>query len=301
MSTPTVQISYSPQSEVMFRLFHNEVPAGIRPYFAHSHPEYEITIFLSGRGIYTVDRKKDYDVEPGDVFLFRSNEEHFMGVIEPENDVQTIGIHFLPQMVLSQSSNLFDIKYLRAFLTKESSFENRLPRGTSASADIRSLMEQMKHEADMKLPDYELMIKVKLLAILVEINRHYEFSEDEELAHITNEHFFQISRSMNYIDEHLTEDLRLDDLALVANMSTSYFSHIFKTVNRISPLDYIIRKRIDMAMNELQQTNKSILEIAYSCGFNNTANFNRAFRSKTGLVPSDYRRKARLNQLKDYE
>ena len=84
-------------------------------------------------------------------------------------------------------------------------------------------------------------------------------------------------------------------------MSTSYFSHIFKTVNRISPLDYIIRKRIDMAMSELQQTNKSILEIAYSCGFNNTANFNRAFRSKTGLVPSDYRRKARLNQLKDYE
>ena len=111
----------------------------------------------------------------------------------------------------------------------------------------------------------------------------------------------QITKGMQYIKDHLTEDLRLDDLALVANMSTSYFSHIFKTVNRISPLDYIIRKRIDMAMSELQQTNKSILEIAYSCGFNNTANFNRAFRSKTGLVPSDYRRKARLNQLKDYE
>ncbi|MBR4150713.1 MAG: helix-turn-helix transcriptional regulator [Firmicutes bacterium] len=285
----------------MFKLFHNEVPACNRPYFAHSHPEYEITVFISGKGIYTVDRKKDYDVQPGDVFIFRSNEEHFMGTIEPGHDVRTIGIHFLPQMVLSQSSNLFDIKYLRAFLNKDSSFENRLPRGTSASADITSLMEQMKNEADQKLPDYELMIKVKLLAILVEINRHYEFSADTDLSHITNEHFFQISRSMKYIDDHLTEELRLDDLAAVANMSTSYFSHIFKTVNRVSPLDYIIRKRIDLAMDELQQTNKSILEIAYHCGFNNTANFNRAFRNKIGVVPSDYRKQARLNILKDYD
>lgn len=294
MSTPTAQISYTPESEVLFRLFHNEVPPCRRPYYAHCHTECEITIFLSGHGVYTVDQKKQYDVQPGDVFLFRGNEEHFMGIIDPGEGVRTIGIHFLPQFILAQSSNLFDIKYLRAFLNRESSFENRLPRDNPAMRTIVALMEQMKEEYDRKLPDYEQMIKVKLLAILVEINRNYGFVEDKDLSHITNEHFIQISRSMKYIDEHITENLCLEELAAVANMSSSYFSHIFKLVNRISPLDYIIRKRIDLSKSALLDSDDSILEIAYRCGFNNTANFNRAFRKKTGLTPSSFRKQARL-------
>ena len=285
---------------MLFRLFHNEVPPSRRPYFAHSHSEYEITIFLSGHGIYTVDQEKHYDVQPGDVFLFRGNEEHFMGVIDPGEDVRTIGIHFLPQFILAQSSNLFDIKYLRAFLNRESSFENRLPRDNPAMRTIVSLMEQMKEEYDQKLPDYELMIKVKLLAILVEINRNYGFAGDKDLSHITNEHFIQISRSVKYIDEHLTEELCLEELASVANMSCSYFSHIFKLVNRISPLDYIIRRRIDLAKTALLDSDDSVLEIAYRCGFNNTANFNRAFRKRTGLTPSSYRKQAHFAGYIDY-
>ena len=48
-------------------------------------------------------------------------------------------------------------------------------------------------------------------------------------------------------------------------------------------------RRIDQAIKLLQETDRTVLEIACQCGFNNTANFNRAFKKVTGRVPSGYR------------
>lgn len=81
----------------------------------------------------------------------------------------------------------------------------------------------------------------------------------------------------------------LDELAEIASMSKSYFSTVFKKLNGISPWDYLISKRISFAAELLKNTDKTILEIALECGFNNTANFNRAFKKITGKTPSEYK------------
>ena len=292
MSTSTAQISYSPSSPVLFRLFHNEVPAGDRIYFPHSHPEYEITIFLSGYGVYTVGRGREYDVEPGDVFLFRGNEEHFMAHIDPGEDVRTVGIHFLPHFILDRSSDLFDIQYLRAFLTGDG-FSHRLPRNTPAARVIAGLMSSMKAEYDGRKRDYELMIKAKLLTALVEINR-CALPGEGGLPRVTSAQALLISRSMQYIDEHVTEPLRLEELAAGAGLSVSRYSRLFRLVSLVSPMDYVLRKRVDLAKSLLVHSDGTVLEIAVRCGFNSTANFNRAFLRRTGLVPSVFRRQARL-------
>ena len=57
----------------------------------------------------------------------------------------------------------------------------------------------------------------------------------------------------------------------------------------MSPWDYITVKRIDLARRLLAESDKNILEIAMLCGFNNTANFNRAFRNVTGKTPKEIR------------
>ncbi len=290
MSTSTMQISYAPSSEVLFQLFHNEAPVGERPYFPHAHSEFEVTIFISGRGVYTVDRKRQYHVSPGDVLIFRSNEEHWLGSIEPGDSVQTIGVHFQPQIVFAQESNLFDIKYLRAFMSDSPDFNNLIPHDDPVASEIMYLMEQIKLESEKQLQDYELMVKVKLLTILVEINRYTGLTDDQNTPHIPRLQLLQITKGMQYIRDHFTEDLRIDDIAKELNMSTSYFSHTFKAVNRISPIEYIISNRIEMAKAELQNTDDAVLDISMRCGFNNAANFNRAFRKKTGLTPLQYRK-----------
>lgn len=301
MSTHSAQISHTPESPVLFCLFNNEVMPGKKAHCTHSHPEYEITIVLSGHGVYTVDNDRQYDARPGDVFLLRSNENHYLSMVYPGENCRTIGIHFLPQFIVSQSGSLFDIKCLSAFLSQERTFENRLPREHPIVETIIDLMEEIKEEYDKKLPDYELFIRIILLKILMTINRNYGLSENEELSILTDRHFSMLSDSIKYIDEHVTENLTLEKLAEISKMSVSYYCRIFKTANRISPMEYIIRKRIDLAKMELKRTDSNILDLAYRCGFNNSANFNRAFKQRTGQTPSEFRKQVSIADTIDFD
>ena len=74
-------------------------------------------------------------------------------------------------------------------------------------------------------------------------------------------------------------------------MSKTYFCTIFKKLNGISPWDYITIKRVEKSVEILKTSQDTVLEIALKCGFNNTANFNRAFKKVTGKVPGDYKLK----------
>ena len=93
---------------------------------------------------------------------------------------------------------------------------------------------------------------------------------------------------MEYIDRHLHEELDLNVIAEKANMSRSYFCTVFKRYNGIKPWDYITIKRIEKAMGLLGASDEKKVNIALDCGFNNSANFYRAFKKLTGKAPGDF-------------
>ena len=85
-------------------------------------------------------------------------------------------------------------------------------------------------------------------------------------------------------------DPTLEELAELSCFSRTYFSALFKSLNGVSPWEYINIKRIEKAKMMLSETNDTILYIANECGFGNLSNFNRIFRKITGKKPSDYRK-----------
>ena len=101
----------------------------------------------------------------------------------------------------------------------------------------------------------------------------------------------QIARQelINYIDNNLENELTLDVLSDVAHMSKTYFSCQFRKLNGISPWEYITIKRIERAIEYIETTSMTRLEIALKCGFNNTSNFYHAFKRVTGKTPGDYK------------
>ena len=99
-----------------------------------------------------------------------------------------------------------------------------------------------------------------------------------------------MSKTMDYIDNNIEKDLQLSELAEIAGMNKSYFSTLFKKLNGMSPWDYITVRRIDLARKLLSDSDRNILDIAMMCGFNNTANFNRAFKKVTGKTPKEIRK-----------
>jgi AraC-like DNA-binding protein len=99
----------------------------------------------------------------------------------------------------------------------------------------------------------------------------------------------RVLKVKNYISKNYMEEIRLAQLAEIAGMSPSAFSRFFKLHTGRNLSDYIIDIRLGYAARKLVDTNHSISEISFECGFNNLSNFNRIFKRKKGYSPSEFR------------
>ena len=100
----------------------------------------------------------------------------------------------------------------------------------------------------------------------------------------------QLMQVLDYIDAHLAQNLKLENLAQLLDMSQFHFSRLFKQSLGISPYQYLIQQRVERAKQLLKQTDKSIVDIAFDCGFNSHSHLSKQFRQFTGMTPKAYRK-----------
>ena len=108
---------------------------------------------------------------------------------------------------------------------------------------------------------------------------------------------WQVNRVKVFIEEHLTERIRVVDLSTLARSSPSYFSSAFKRTFGVSPHAYVMGRRIDLAAGLMLSSGAPLSEIAISCGFADQAHFSRQFRRAMGRTPSAWRRERSLHAL----
>ena len=92
-----------------------------------------------------------------------------------------------------------------------------------------------------------------------------------------------------YLQKNFARDITLREVAELANMSEVAFSRFFSQHTGKSFTEYLIDIRIGKVARLLVDTNKTIAEICYECGYNNMSNFNRIFRRKKGCTPREFR------------
>ena len=93
-----------------------------------------------------------------------------------------------------------------------------------------------------------------------------------------------------YIDEHFIENISVEKMSEIANMSVSGFAHYFKKIYGIAPVQYLIQLKIGMAQKLLITTNKNITEISMELGYDNVSHFNNQFKKFVGTSPQNYRK-----------
>ena len=96
--------------------------------------------------------------------------------------------------------------------------------------------------------------------------------------------------AISYIHENYHKKITIDDLAKISHTSRSTFVRKFKQICKMSPLEYIIKRRIEAAEYMLLNTKNSVLDIAFKCGFYDAAHLFRAFFEQNGISPSAYRK-----------
>jgi AraC-like DNA-binding protein len=98
-----------------------------------------------------------------------------------------------------------------------------------------------------------------------------------------------IARAKQFISDNQSEELSLDQVAKVVNMSSCYFCKKFKKSTGLNFTEYINRVRVEKSRNLLLNPNLRVSEIAYEVGFQSLTHFNRMFKRVLGSSPTDYR------------
>ena len=153
---------------------------------------------------------------------------------------------------------------------------------------VDSLLDKLMFENDT--PDIlsTAFIKAGLVELLLFIIRCKEY-EDNVIKEIDVDNR-KIQEVATYIFEHYTENILLEDVADKFDMNKSFLSKRFKTATGFGFKEYIINLRIQNACRLLLETNKSITDIAFECGFNDSNYFGDSFRKIKGISPRKYRK-----------
>lgn len=100
---------------------------------------------------------------------------------------------------------------------------------------------------------------------------------------------YTLRRVTDYIEENLTKDLTLAEIADVAHMSPHYFSRAFRKTTGVPPHRYVIHRRIEKAKTLLSDNRLPLVEVGLSVGFQNQSHFTTLFHKRTGVTPKVYR------------
>lgn len=98
-----------------------------------------------------------------------------------------------------------------------------------------------------------------------------------------------ITKAKKFIEEHITDDLSLTQVAKVVHTSVFYFCKLFSKFTGTTFTEYISRLRVERARNMLLNPNLRVSEIAYEVGFQSLTHFNRVFKNIVGESPTTYR------------
>lgn len=99
-----------------------------------------------------------------------------------------------------------------------------------------------------------------------------------------------LQKALNYIEEHLLEPITIEDIAKQANLSSSHFQRTFMILTNISVGEYLRRRRLTLAAQELTSTNSKIIDLAFKYGYDTPESFSKAFRKQHDVTPSEARR-----------
>lgn len=146
---------------------------------------------------------------------------------------------------------------------------------------IQNLIMKIEKEYSRHSPFYKEMIQLLISQILTLIfSPQYSTATDEI-----------IDFAISYIDEHFTAEIKLDEIAAQTYYSPDHFRILFKKKVGKTPKAYILDKRLDYAKQLINESNLSLSEISSLCGFTDYIQFNKFFKKKEGIAPSEYAKK----------
>jgi AraC family transcriptional regulator len=167
------------------------------------------------------------------------------------------------------------------------------PRLFFHDAELWAIAAKLKAQAENPAPgqqQYAEALSILMAHELLRLNNEGESGPAQEPEYVRGGlAAWQKSRVADYVEEHLADSVLLSQLAEVARLSPFHFSRAFKQSFGLPPLRYVTSRRIERA-KILLAGEDSITQVGLAVGFGETSSFTTAFRRRTGVTPTVFRR-----------
>lgn len=251
----------------------------------HWHEELELGYIQEGISkIVTVGA--EYIVHQGDGFFVNSNVMCMKQNASPGTRTVEINHIFHPVFLGGHFKSRFETKYLNPIINNRQIEVHMIPRGHATSNLILKNLYQLKelqNEIDTEFQTRNILSEIWRLLIK-------ELQENPDSPRMVGTEQTNRLRSMiSYINQNYPEKMTLSQIAKTAGVSEREATRCFKKCIGQSPMEYLIKYRLNQAKKLLLETDMSITGICQQCGFSDSAYFGKVFRRSYGMTPREYR------------
>ncbi len=246
----------------------------------HWHKEWEIIRVRRGEmQLYADDR--EYRAGAGDVFLLREGTLHGS---TPRGCIYEC-FNFDPDLLFANVRSVRDD--LRPFLRGELLPTLYYPSGFSG---IHPVVEELLTPFRTRQPESHCRLMTfgnlsRLFALILDDGC---YTESLGVPSKTTAKITQLKPVLEYIETHFSEPLTLETLAKIIGMNPKYFCRFFQSITKLTPMNYVNYYRVEEASNLLCNTGRTVTEIGFECGFNDTCHFIKTFKKHKGTTPKQY-------------
>lgn len=233
---------------------------------------YILHFISDGKGIFKCDGVT-YELSRGDVFLVKPDEEVFY-VADENNPWSYMWVGF---------NGIKAALYL-----KETGLTGKVVTTKCSNTPVVfSCIQQMIIYRQLTLPN-ELRRESALLQIFSVLMEEYKGTLPKDERY---DYPYQIyaKQAVDYIQRNYKGNIKINDLASYIGVDRSYLTNIFKSVMKMSPQEYLIKYRMELAKDMLKNSDKKICDIAESIGYYDQLSFSKMFKKMEGVSPTEYR------------
>lgn len=250
-------------------LHHADLPRVI-----HMHPDkLEVVFIISGEGIHKI-AGKNYNTKKGDILIYNAGSLHDE-IAAPEKNLSVYCIAVTKLHLPGLEPNHLTTKRQKVVYPAQNQFDSFL---SLFELIHQTTVDKGRHIGEIN----NYLVRAMLIKLYALVTNAPPIAETEEE---------KVGRKIKeYIDMYYMEDISLSSIAEDLHMSRYYIAHLFKELEGLSPMRYVIRRRIGEAQSMLINTELPVTHIALKVGYRSPNFFHSTFQKIVGLTPKAYRR-----------
>lgn len=253
----------------------------------HWHSEMELVAVKKGKGKISINYDS-YPVTAGSILLIPPGQLHSIQGI-PGTVMEYENIFFSADFLLSHQEDICSTQFIRPLFQNKIAFDTlHLTSSLSYYPEIASLLEKIDSLSDARPQGYQLAIKGLFFQLFFILYSHKKKDADVLQASKSIE---KMKILLKYMEENYAQPMTIEQVAELIHYSPSHFMKFFRNTMGTSFISYLNDYRLTIAARSLRLSTDSILTIACQSGFDNLSYFNRLFKRKYHMTPSQFRSK----------